>query len=503
MLLLPTQFLMLKGYQSLDGLIHQERIRQFHQAIGLGQFPVRLAPSLMNEIGYPLFIVNYQLPYYWAEVFILIKDDPKFAYKTVMSTSFILSGIFAFFLFRNVGSNIAALTGAIIFSYLPYRFGNLYMRGAFGESVSIMFIPLILLSFHKIAQGSKFAILLLAVSIFGFITSHTITFLLFAPFFALYIPSVLKAKKRTYFLILLGIIYGFALASFQILPSVFEKKYMLLDQNLSGIYTNLFINFYQLLRIPKAGINTGTYLQLGIAATLILFVSLIVFIKNRNRQLLFFLTFAFISIFATQKLSLTFWENLPLLGYIAYPYRFLLVIILSSSFLAVYLVEKSKYKLLVAGVLILMTLYTNRHYIKLAPGFEIKPPEKLTTLNENDTIWSNAETFKKTPLIETIPQTQISNLSAKPFEISFETKADIPAKVVIRKMYFPGWELKINGQKRQIDIENGLIGTRLLPGSQQVNLYFTETPLRTFANMLSLAAGMVLIIIFIIYVVRV
>src|SRR3990167_3192876 len=113
LLLLPTQFLMLKGYKSLDGRIHAERINQFHETIRLGQFPVRLAPSLMEGIGYPLFVVNYQLPYYFAEPFMLVKNDAMFAYKMVMAVSYLLSGIILFFLFREVGSGFAALTGAV------------------------------------------------------------------------------------------------------------------------------------------------------------------------------------------------------------------------------------------------------------------------------------------------------------------------------------------------------------------------------------------------------
>ena len=84
-----------------------------------------------------------------------LNNNPQFAYKSVMAMSFILGGVFAFLLFKKIGSNISALTGALVFSYMPYRFGDLYMRGALGESVSVAFVPLIFLSLHKIRENNK------------------------------------------------------------------------------------------------------------------------------------------------------------------------------------------------------------------------------------------------------------------------------------------------------------------------------------------------------------
>ena len=264
LLLLPTQILMVRGYKSLDGAIHTARIEQFHEAIKLGQIPVRLAPSLMGQIGYPLFVVNYQLPYYLAEIFMDLNNNPQFAYKSVMAMSFILGGVFAFLLFKKIGSNISALTGALVFSYMPYRFGDLYMRGALGESVSVAFVPLIFLSLHKIRENNKLGTVLLAVSTFGLITSHTAIFAIFAPIIAFYSLLILKHNKSQTIRIILGLTLGFMLSSFQLLPSIFEKSYMRFDENVGDIYKDQFVDIYQLLRIPKQGINLGTYFQIGI-----------------------------------------------------------------------------------------------------------------------------------------------------------------------------------------------------------------------------------------------
>ena len=125
--------LMTPIYNAYDALTHIERINEFHTAVLNGQIPPRLAPTIVHGNGYPLFVVNYQLPYYFTEFFMVIKNDPVSAFKAVMSITYLLSGVFAFLLFRKFGSNLASMTGAIVFSYLPYRFANLYSRGSIGE----------------------------------------------------------------------------------------------------------------------------------------------------------------------------------------------------------------------------------------------------------------------------------------------------------------------------------------------------------------------------------
>ena len=493
-LILPSQFLMLKGYKSLDGRIHSARIQQFHEALSSGQFPVRLAPTILDGIGYPLFVVNYQIPYYFAEPFILLKKDPMFAYKAVMSITYLLSGILAFYAFKAAASTIPAITGAVVLSYLPYRFGDLYMRGAYGESVSFMFVPAIFLALHLIIKGHQKALILLALSIFGLISSHTVIFVMFAPLIIFYVLLILKPNKQTLKLIVIGLIWGSLLSSFQLAPAILEKHYMKFDQPLTSLYKDFFIDFYQLLRIPKAGINTGTYLQIGIVSTLLMILSSFLYLKKRSPNLLFFIIFALISIFLTQQQSRWFWQHLPLIAFVLYPYRFLLITILATSFLAVYVVEKLPFKHLTAFILIFLTIYTNRHFVKIAPWFEIQPTVNLTTQNENDTIWSNEETFKPRAIVTTSEPVQISNLSQDPFKISFLTTPDKETKIIIRKMYFPGWQATVNGKSYPIQIEDGLIKLDLEPGSSQIAVFFKESPLRKAADLITLISFAALII---------
>ncbi len=487
LLILPALKLMFQKdlFPSQDGLYHTARIKEFDTDIKNFQIPPRLAPNLENQIGYPLFIVNYQLPYYFAEIFTLPTNNPEFAFKAVMSASLILSAIFAFLLFRNFASEAASLVGAIFFTYLPYRFANLYDRGSFGESVALMFVPLVLLAFHKLKGSPKYSIPLLTIALFGLIASHTVIFMVFAPFFIFYFLLIVKPDLKIFKKTVVASILAIILSSFQLIPSVFEKKYLVFDSALTNLYNGHFLNLYQLLRIPHSDLNLGTPFQIGLTASLVIIISLI--LKKNLREILMLLTIA-LSLFLTLPISKFLWQNLPLLNFILYPWRFLSLIALSSSFLAVYLVDSSKkYTRELAAILIILTIFASRHYflkpIQLRPN---PPTANLTTSNEFDTIWSNWQTFMPRPLISTNPDSNIVLSGQKPFDVTAKVTNTQKSQIIIRKLYFPGWILKINGQQRKIDTKDGLISTPLDPGSWQIEAYFTESRLRFTSDLLTL-----------------
>src|SRR3989344_2066844 len=83
-IVLPSQILMVRSkalYPSHDGLTHIQRIEEFHANIIRGQIPPRITYYLNEGIGYPMFVANYQLPYYMSEIFMLITNNPVFSFK--------------------------------------------------------------------------------------------------------------------------------------------------------------------------------------------------------------------------------------------------------------------------------------------------------------------------------------------------------------------------------------------------------------------------------------
>lgn len=131
-------------------MIHVLRLDQFHQSFISGQIPVRWAPTLLNGLGYPLFVVNYHLPYYAAEALHLTGLSLFSAIKAMLLVSIVGSALISFLLFHTwTKDNLAALTGAIFFTIAPYRLANIFERGSLGESVAYIFVPLLFLGMEK------------------------------------------------------------------------------------------------------------------------------------------------------------------------------------------------------------------------------------------------------------------------------------------------------------------------------------------------------------------
>lgn len=490
-LILPALFLLVKNpmYYSQDSQYHIERIREFDSSIHSGQFPPRLAPNILSQIGYPLFVVNYQLPYYLAEIPMYITDNAQFSFKFVLAVTYILSSILTFLLFRTFSSNIASLTGAVVYSYLPYRFANIYTRGSLGESVAICFIPAVLYSLNLIAKKNKFAVPALALSVFGLITSHTIVFLIFVPFFILYPIIILRFSSRNVLGTLVATFLGILLSSFQLIPSILERKYMVFDKVLTTAYNGHFLSPLQLFRIPIGDTHIGTSLQLGIASTLILTVVLILFVKKYDLKILFFLTFFFSSILLISNYSLPLWNNIFLLRYILYPWRFLSLALISTSFMSVLIVDKVKYKKILAIVIITVAIFTSRHYF-LKPS-QIEPTlinDNLTTENEFNTIWVNTQTFIDKPLVTSQQKANISIIQNKPFFLSFDVKTELQNTLTLRKIYFPNWQVKMSGKNLPLSEVNGLITFQIPSGTHRVETFYRSDYITNFSNFLSLAS---------------
>lgn len=497
-LLIPSQVLFFKGgiYPSQDALYHIGRIDQFHQAVTFGQIPPRIAPTLLDGIGYPLFIANYQLPFYFTEIFMQLTGNAVFAFKSVMAISYLLSVVFMYLVFRQLTNRFESISGSIIFGYLPFRFANIYSRAALGESVSAMFIPLALLSLHFIAADKKWGTVVLAIALFGLLTSHPVIFALFLPFFVLYYSIFLKSSNKNVFKLLFAFILGLALAAFQIIPMVFERSYMKFDAGYIGVYPNHLLDPAQIFRIPLSGVNISSPFQAGlISLVIVIFAVYSIFWSKRKKELLFFSFIFFVSVFLSSKFSKSVWDSLIFLRYIVFPWRFLWLATVSVSYLVVYTFRNFRHRNALFALVIFLAMYSSRHYYLKPTQFESsQPTANLTTQNEFDPVWSNGESFKKRDFIQTGNHTLVSNVVYTPYLLSFGLNTKSRTEVLIRKLYFPGWYLFINDDSYPIKIKNGLIAFDAPDGISDIVLKYKGTRLEYFSNLLTLFAFAVLIV---------
>lgn len=499
--LLPSQYLMVKTsaiYPSHDGLIHIQRIEQYKTTLMFGQIPPRLTSNFDYSLGFPMFVANYHLPYAISSAVMFISDNPVFAFKVTMSISFLLSGIFMFLFLKSLGSNLGAFLGALVFTYSPYRFANLYTRGAFGESVALMFVPAVLFFLKKIADQKRTSlvnVIGLSLTLFGLITSHTIIFLIFSPLI-LFCLIWWKTSRKKLAIIFTSFLLGLSASAFQILPIAFERKYLTIEQSFFNLYPDHLLNIFQILRIPSPGVNIGTPFQLGLGNLFVLAVMVLSLIWIKKKIFVALSLFLSATIFIISDYSLPVWRSTNILGNIVYPWRFLSLASFLVAIMALLLTNTLPFKKLFAAATILIVILSSRHYFLRPTQYVSTKPEFLwESPSEFMPVWATEHIFDNRQTLSTSNnQAKIQIIENKPFTISAAVTNTQPTSVIYNKLYFPGWNLLINGNKQSLKQKEGLNYFDLQPGTNKVIIFFRETPIRTIGNYISVSTFIIFVI---------
>jgi hypothetical protein len=132
------------GFFGASDDMHIAWLQQMDLALHDGQFPPRYVSDLSFGFGYPLFNFIFPLPYYIGEVFHVVGFSFTDSIKAVFVLSLLLSGITMYLLGRYLSGKWVGMAIAILYVYAPYRSTDIYDRGALGESLAFVFLPLII-----------------------------------------------------------------------------------------------------------------------------------------------------------------------------------------------------------------------------------------------------------------------------------------------------------------------------------------------------------------------
>ncbi|MDP3941478.1 MAG: hypothetical protein Q8Q49_04185, partial [bacterium] len=138
-----------------DGVDHVARIANFYQSFSEGNLLPRWAGNLNWGYGHPVLMFLYPLPSYLASMFHFLGASFVDSTKLVFVFSFLASGVGMFLWLTSFTNRRAAFLGALAYSFGPYRFVDMYVRGAIGEHVAFIFPPLICLSLLLLATSKK------------------------------------------------------------------------------------------------------------------------------------------------------------------------------------------------------------------------------------------------------------------------------------------------------------------------------------------------------------
>lgn len=527
------------------------RLFDLNASILAGHIPPRIIPNLGFGYGYPFFNFYPPLAYYVGEVFHLLGFGFITSTKLMLVAIFMLSAAFMYLFSKEFSGRLGAMVASVAYVFASYHAVDVYVRGAFAESIAFVFIPLVFWAVYKLSKAQQWRYVLIgALAMGGLILSHNLITLMTIPFLGgWFFYCLYVSKNRIGFLkwglILLGL--GFSLTAYFWLPSYTEKDYTLvniLTQELAN-YSLHFVCVYQLWDSPwgYGGSISGCYdgisyevgkIQLIMSFAAFLFAAFFILSRKKEKQtlpVLLFSAFLFVCLFLMTKFSKIVWDNLSPLWYIQFPWRFLLIASFISAFLSgsvVGFISNKAARIVVS--IITVSLIAGMALPRFAPERYVNAPDSKYT-NQKVLRWDTSSlAYEYVPKgiatmksdigttkvdiqeneIATSSSTvikgdlQITEVENKPQYKKFQVTANTPGVIQINTYSFPGWQTYVDGKRAIYQDANKLklIQVSVPMGVHILEAKFTDTPVRSIGNGVSIISIIVLVTGSIFYVFR-
>lgn len=498
-----------------DGQDHVARIANFYQNLSEGNIIPRWARNLNWGYGHPILEFLYPLPSYVSSIFHFLGFTLVDSVKLVFGMTFILSSVAMYIFVKELLSDEkAAFSASLLYVIAPYRFVDLYVRGAIGEHVAFIFPPLVFFFLLRLSKRySSWHLIGGAISLAGLNLSHNAISLMFVSLFVLYsIFLIYQSKNRTRLVsrYLMVVFLGFGLSAFFWIPAFAEGKYTLRDiVTGSGEYSKSFVVWRDFF---IGGWSYGGTLslskQIGIIHWVGIFISVIAtYFLYRNKNKLWIISascflFFWITLFLMTDESNPIWQSISLLQKFQFPWRFLSLTVFISAVLGAISFHqvKDKYKIILLFVLALGLFLINKDYWH-ANGFLHKEEsfykgiyEGTTDTGESAPIWS-VRFMEKRPKfkIEIIEGNgEVKEIERNITERKYQVKAKERIRVLENTLYFPGWVVLVDGKDENVQFQDaqyrGLITFYVNNGDHAVNIIYRETKIRLFSNIISLVS---------------
>ncbi len=212
-LTLLTIYMMLANKPLLlghDMLVHYARIEGLKNAIEDGRFPWYINYNGLDGYGYFIKAFYCDLLLVPFAVIAIFTDNVT-AYECMIFIITLLCGISTYLVIKRIyNSSVAAILGALLYTFCCYRLLDLFIRAAIGESFAFIFLPIVLLGAYEIIRGDykKWYILTIGYSllIFSHLISSALTFITLIIFFVIYYKCLIREPKRITYLFIAALV---------------------------------------------------------------------------------------------------------------------------------------------------------------------------------------------------------------------------------------------------------------------------------------------------------
>ena len=514
------------GYFPMQDDLQTFRIQQMDRCFDDFQIPCRWVPDAGYQYGYPQFNYYPPFPYYLGALLHRIGFQYIDSVKILFVAGYILSALALYILVKSLTNSWSGLIAGALYTYIPYKAVEVYVRGAMSEFWAQIFFPLIFWAIYKLIKEGKIKYLVWLSLFSGMLaTTHTLMTMIFVPIALVWaLFWLIRYKWNNFFKVLIGGLLGFGLSAFFTLPVIFERQFAHVESLLSGYfdYRQHFVSLYKLFLSMEWGYGSSGFpdeklnLSLGIVAWVIGLViapifALAQFKKHKKTSILVLTltTLGLFSVFMMHLKSSFIWAKLPFLWYMQFPWRFLAVSIFLLCLLvgfAIYLSGRFKYVLglimVITSVYLYLPFFVPKGWLTISDGekFSGISWEKQLTISIFDylPIYATLPPWQKAPDLPEVLEGEVKFLEYKKGSNFQKGIVEVSEDATIRLglFDFPGMEVQVDGQKdshRHDDCREeryclGLITFDITSGRHTMLAKLYDTPVRKVGNIVTLTS---------------
>ena len=326
-----------------DGRNHFYRLSELAWHIQHGEVYPRWFADMHYGFGAP--VLNYYAPftYYLTLTFRLF--TPSIAVCILLGYVLMMAvAVFGtyFWVRDQFDSALAGFVAAAAYGLAPYMYINIFHRGAYPELWGMALSPWLFWSaYHLVHNDSRRARLTFTLLYAVLILTHVVSTFILTPLVVVYLLalSLTKGSWRSMGQAMLRcslfLAHSLALASFFLLPVLFESRYVQLFRTFLPEYLDYRRNFLTLATLFSPPPNFDPYLvandmpaSLGWPQAILAFAAIVVLLfarKSLSRafQINFLICFSLFaaSSFLTLSYSTPLWDIFPLARFIQFPWR--------------------------------------------------------------------------------------------------------------------------------------------------------------------------------------
>lgn len=518
---------------SADGALHVMRLLAMDSYLHQGQMLPRWSPDLVGGFGYPVFSFYSPASFYLAEIPRLLGFDVFQSVAIAFGVMLIAAALGMRALIRVVMSQglgdesirWVGLVGAIAYGYTPYLLQNVYLRSAIGEAAAQALLPWILWAFNRLATAERPLRYFVPATVFlaGLALTHNITLILFPPLLIAFCVIAWWRSVRTR----ARALWLFAAGATAVLLSAFFWAPLIAER---ALLSNYAYGLSASLLIPENIWNWTNFLDPSLAyhyalkeipfkiglLQLILAVSGGALLVRRSRVWWFWIAVAVCYALFAGKWAEPLWLNNDVLLVMQFPWRVLSILALPFAILTAGLVAgvaQREGRPTAVGALLVMTIVICQAPRVTEPALAPPTaaellPSSINTFEVATGAWGTGSAHEFMPrwvtLLALDPTTvdnepmpaRVRVLEANPWSTRIEVSAQESSTLRLTDFYFPGWSAVTDtGVSLPVrpTTSLGLLTIDVPPGDLVVEVAWGTTPVRRFAEWLSLLTLVLLV----------